>query len=160
MEIQVERCNVKWHSEFDDRLYDPLLEPFEQDYTEIILNAQHDDCVCKVFRKVDFSTLNVVAGIGIHFNRTAKQAFLSKYVSNPIHLLDLDYNHQPTFMEIDSFFREFGSSDISLSLLRTAIYSYSQTKYQRKIKPIIEIDIPSSTNKRRLFCEGYQLNDE
>lgn len=136
LEIEDKKVQVISYTEFKRRFrhisatvlevtpsIDPLLQPSEPDSPTNILNALIDDCLFEIFKKLHFSTLNSVANVCIRFNCIAKEAFLTKYRSKQINLLDLELNRQPTISTIEEFLSNFGASISSLSTIKIGLRS-------------------------------------
>lgn len=109
-------------------IVDLLLQTPEQNSPMHILNKLNDDCIEHIFRKLHFSTLNVVARVCIRFNQIAKNVFELKYQSQRINILDLEWNREPTLVKIENFLSEFGATISSLSFAYTSVYEYESDR--------------------------------
>lgn len=111
-------------------IVDLLLQTPEQNSPMHILNKLNDDCIEHIFRKLHFSTLNVVARVCIRFNQIAKNVFKLKYQSQRINILDLEWNREPTLVKIENFLSEFGATISSLSFAYTyeSVYEYESDR--------------------------------
>lgn len=116
---------------------DPLLQPPALDSPTNILNILIDDCLREILKKLHFSTLNTVANVCVRFNRVAKEAFHSKYQSEQINILDLEWHRQPTIATVEDFLRNFGASISSISTLKQCSSRY----YMRIFENVDDIQL-------------------
>lgn len=101
--------------------------PPEQDSPKNILNVLNDDCIREILKKLHISTLIKVVDVCTRFNRIAKEAFLTKYRSKIINIFDLEWNRNPTSVQIENFLSEFGPI---ISSITTLISRFDSERYE------------------------------
>lgn len=91
--------------------------PPEQDSPKNILNVLNDNCIREILKKLHISTLIKVVNVCTRFNRIAKEVFLIKYRLKIINIFDLEWNCNPTSVQIKNFLSEFGPIIPSITTL-------------------------------------------
>lgn len=138
--------------------FDTLLQPPAQDSPQNILNVLCDDCLREIFKKLHFSTLDTVANVCIRFNRVAKEAFLSKYRTKTINILELDWNRNPTMSQIEYFLKQFGSSISSISTIKE-IFTYPHYRLNVDTNILLKMIGTHCKNLKKLELSGLNVND-
>lgn len=142
MEIEDQKYQVKTYDDYirgSKEVFAPVLQlshaiellfhPPDQDAPQNMY-ALNDDCLFKIFKYLHFSSLNALSMVCVRFKKIAKQVFQTKYQSQKISVLDIDWKRKPTLPHMTNFVREFGESIASLSLLKRSMDRY----YFRRIK--------------------------
>lgn len=138
--------------------FDTLLQPPAQDSPQNILNVLCDDCLREIFKKLHFSTLDTVANVCIRFNLVAKEAFLSKYQSKTINILELDWNRNPTMSQIEYFLKKFGSSISSISTIKE-VFTHPHYRLNVDANIILKMIGTHCKNLKKLEFSGLNVND-
>lgn len=85
-----------------------LLQPPDEESPTNICNALNDDCLRKIFKKLDLVDICSVADVCLRFNRIAKEIPVLKYRNNEFSFEYL-YRNYYTLAQIEDFLRKFGS---------------------------------------------------
>lgn len=128
------------------KINDLLLDPPDQTSAKNILNALNDNCLRKIFEKLNLLDISSVAVVCLRFNKIAKEFSASKYRDEKLNC-NLFRSNYYTLAAIEECFRKFGSLFTSISTkysdedYTSVILLGMIVEYCKNIKEIeIEID--------------------
>lgn len=145
---------------------DLLLDPPDQTSEKNILNALNDNCLRRIFKKLNLLDISSVAVVCLRFNKIAKEFSASKYRDEKLNC-NLFHSNYYTLATIEDCFRKFGSLFTSISTkyddkdYKSVILLGMIDEYCKNIKEIeIEMDTDYYSMKNIRFLAGIGSDNE